>query len=371
MVRVRLGHLALAIVIAAAWLVPIGMMVVPVARAAAVGWPTSTLVVSEVQTGGASASDEFVEVANQGAGAADLAGLEVVYATSSGSTVTRKATWSASTVLDPGSASCSRTPRGVRGARRRHVCRRLRRDRRRHRAAGGRRCRRSTRSAGATRRTSSSRARRRLRRPPDRASSDGRAVGSGTGGTRTTTRWTGSCRRRRRRRTRGAAGPGRRHRHARPRRRPRCPSADAAPRARRPQPRPPTPTRRPPRRPVHPVPTPTAGTAPSRLRHADADADAHPGTDRLWTSPRTSAAHRDGGHGPGDRHRGSRPARNARARRGRGRDRRHRGAAAVRRRSAGAGHAPPSHGGLAAPYGQLELRPAADGVIDAGWGCAP
>ena len=50
-------------------------------RAAAVGWPPSTLVVSEVQTGGASASDEFVEVANQGAGPVDLAGLEVVYAT--------------------------------------------------------------------------------------------------------------------------------------------------------------------------------------------------------------------------------------------------------------------------------------------------
>ena len=32
----------------------------------------------------------------------DLAGLEVVYATSSGSTVTRKATWAASTLLQPG-----------------------------------------------------------------------------------------------------------------------------------------------------------------------------------------------------------------------------------------------------------------------------
>ena len=63
--------------------------------AAAVAWPTSTLVVSEVQTGGASASDEFVEIANQGAGSVDLLGLEVVYATSSGSTVTRKATWAA------------------------------------------------------------------------------------------------------------------------------------------------------------------------------------------------------------------------------------------------------------------------------------
>jgi hypothetical protein len=72
------------------------------AQAASVVWPPSTLVVSEVQTGGASASDEFVEIANQGAGPVDLVGLEVVYATSSGSTVTRKATWSASTILDAG-----------------------------------------------------------------------------------------------------------------------------------------------------------------------------------------------------------------------------------------------------------------------------
>ena len=65
-------------------------------------WPTSTLVVSEVQTGGASASDEFVEIANQGSAPVDLLGLEVVYVTSSGSTVTRKATWTTSTVLGPG-----------------------------------------------------------------------------------------------------------------------------------------------------------------------------------------------------------------------------------------------------------------------------
>ena len=51
---------------------------------------------------GASASDEFVEVANQGGGPVDLAGVEVVYATASGSTVTRKATWTASTILEPG-----------------------------------------------------------------------------------------------------------------------------------------------------------------------------------------------------------------------------------------------------------------------------
>ncbi len=73
-----------------------------VARAATVAWPTSTLVVSEVQTGGASASDEFVEIANQGSGPVDLIGLEVIYATSSGSTVTRKATWATSLVLEPG-----------------------------------------------------------------------------------------------------------------------------------------------------------------------------------------------------------------------------------------------------------------------------
>ena len=65
-------------------------------------WPPSTLVVSEVQTGGGSASDEFVELANQGATPIDLQGLEVVYATSTGSTVTRKATWTVATILDPG-----------------------------------------------------------------------------------------------------------------------------------------------------------------------------------------------------------------------------------------------------------------------------
>ena len=72
------------------------------AIAADAGWPVSTLVVSEVQTGGATASDEFVEIANQGPGPVDLVGLELVYATSSGSTVTRKASWGASFVLEAG-----------------------------------------------------------------------------------------------------------------------------------------------------------------------------------------------------------------------------------------------------------------------------
>jgi uncharacterized protein YdeI (BOF family) len=69
---------------------------------AAVTWPPSTLLVSEVQTGGATASDEFAEITNAGAQPVDLAGLEIVYATSTGSTVTRKASWSSSLLLHPG-----------------------------------------------------------------------------------------------------------------------------------------------------------------------------------------------------------------------------------------------------------------------------
>src|SRR5262245_30722008 len=57
---------------------------------------------SEVQTGGASASDEFAEITNVGASSVDLAGLEVVYVTSTGGTVTRKASWSTTTLLAPG-----------------------------------------------------------------------------------------------------------------------------------------------------------------------------------------------------------------------------------------------------------------------------
>ena len=73
-----------------------------VAVEAAVDWPTSTLLVSEIQTGGTSASDEFAEITNVGAGPVDLAGLEIVYVTSSGSTVTRKASWATSLLLEPG-----------------------------------------------------------------------------------------------------------------------------------------------------------------------------------------------------------------------------------------------------------------------------
>ena len=55
----------------------------------------SHLVVSEVMTGGASASDEFIELYNPTAAALPLDGLEVVYVTATGATVTRKAAWTA------------------------------------------------------------------------------------------------------------------------------------------------------------------------------------------------------------------------------------------------------------------------------------
>ena len=105
MARVRLAASAALMVVlllgAAAW--PPPPRSVPMGAAAAVGWPPSEgLVVAEVVTGGASASDEYVELANAGAVPVDLAGLEVVYATSSGATVTRKAAWTASLLVEPG-----------------------------------------------------------------------------------------------------------------------------------------------------------------------------------------------------------------------------------------------------------------------------
>ncbi|HEX7473946.1 MAG TPA: lamin tail domain-containing protein [Candidatus Limnocylindrales bacterium] len=102
--RARRFAFSLVLVLVALAGVTIGVPARPIqaADAAAVGWPTSTLVLSEIVTGGASASDEFVELENAGTATVDLAGLEVVYATSSGSTVTRRASWSASRPIGPG-----------------------------------------------------------------------------------------------------------------------------------------------------------------------------------------------------------------------------------------------------------------------------
>ena len=60
------------------------------------------VVISELQTGGASASDEFAELYNPSAGFLSLDGLELVYVTASGATVTRKALWGAGAAIPPG-----------------------------------------------------------------------------------------------------------------------------------------------------------------------------------------------------------------------------------------------------------------------------
>ena len=99
----RLAPLAALFIVLALGGVALAAVPDPGASALApVGWPVSTLLISEVQTGGASASDEFAEITNVGPAPVDLAGMELVYATSTGSTVTRKASWPSSFVLDTG-----------------------------------------------------------------------------------------------------------------------------------------------------------------------------------------------------------------------------------------------------------------------------
>jgi hypothetical protein len=69
---------------------------------AAVGWPPSAgLLVGEVVTRGAGASDQYVEIYNAAPVALSLAELELVYVTASGATVTRKQAWS-DMALGPG-----------------------------------------------------------------------------------------------------------------------------------------------------------------------------------------------------------------------------------------------------------------------------
>ena len=58
--------------------------------------------IGEVVTGGASGSDEYVEIYNAVSVAIDLNGLEIVYVTSTGSTVTRKQIWTTTTTVEPG-----------------------------------------------------------------------------------------------------------------------------------------------------------------------------------------------------------------------------------------------------------------------------
>jgi len=61
------------------------------------------LVISEIVTGGASASDELIELYNPTAAALPLEGLELVYVTASGATISRRAAWElGAPSLDPG-----------------------------------------------------------------------------------------------------------------------------------------------------------------------------------------------------------------------------------------------------------------------------
>ncbi|HEX2194158.1 MAG TPA: lamin tail domain-containing protein [Candidatus Limnocylindria bacterium] len=72
-------------------------------RRLAAAEPVGHLVVSEVQTGGASASDEFIEIYNPSTSALSLEGLEAIYVSASGATISRKAAWPAGApVVPPG-----------------------------------------------------------------------------------------------------------------------------------------------------------------------------------------------------------------------------------------------------------------------------
>lgn len=66
--------------------------------------PIGHLVVSELITGGTGASDEFIEIYNPAADTLPLEGLELIYVTASGATVTRKAAWSTGAPLLPSGA---------------------------------------------------------------------------------------------------------------------------------------------------------------------------------------------------------------------------------------------------------------------------
>jgi hypothetical protein len=68
--------------------------VVAALPAASVDWPPSgELLVGELVTGGVKGGDEYIELYNAGSTTAPLAGLELVYVSASGKSVTRKHTW--------------------------------------------------------------------------------------------------------------------------------------------------------------------------------------------------------------------------------------------------------------------------------------
>jgi hypothetical protein len=82
----------------------VGLLLVPLVPrpiARGVGEPPDHLVVSEVVTGAASASDELIELHNPTSLPLPLEGLELVYASASGATVSRRAAWELGAPLVP------------------------------------------------------------------------------------------------------------------------------------------------------------------------------------------------------------------------------------------------------------------------------
>lgn len=74
------------------WIAAVGLLPIGLVRQS-VGVAIEHLVVSEVVTGGASANDELIELYNPSTSALPLEGLELVYVSSTGVTVTRRASW--------------------------------------------------------------------------------------------------------------------------------------------------------------------------------------------------------------------------------------------------------------------------------------
>ena len=88
----------------------------PGLAAADPAWPASGgLVLAEVMTGGVSASDEYVEIANAGATNADLGGCELIYVTATGATTTRKASFTSPLLLVPGQHLLAANAAGIYG----------------------------------------------------------------------------------------------------------------------------------------------------------------------------------------------------------------------------------------------------------------
>lgn len=79
----------------------------------AVAWPVSgDLVIGEVVTGGAAAEDEWIELHGRGPAAASLAGLELLYVSASGSSVSRRLAFG-DTIVQPGTSLLLANAAGV------------------------------------------------------------------------------------------------------------------------------------------------------------------------------------------------------------------------------------------------------------------